>query len=76
MVGEGWTVMTVHYEILGRLRRDIGRLDALDLIVSEIEDEETRERFDGFMKEVNKRTRLLNRDLNRIEKEILEISKE
>lgn len=59
-------------EILGRLRRDIGRLDALLAIIDEVEDEAVRERLESTEKLIIRNRKPLLADLNRIEKGLTE----
>lgn len=61
----------VNVEILGRLRRDIGRLDTLLLNLEEIEDDETREELEGFDRKLREYRKSLWKSLARIEKEMV-----
>ncbi len=61
----------VTIEILGRLRRDVGRLDALLSILQEIEDEEAREKLETFDKNIREYRKPMLFDLARVEKEIV-----
>ena len=63
--------MSYNIEILGRLRRDIGRLDALLAILEEIEDEETREKLESFDKRIREYRQPMLRDLARVEREMV-----
>ena len=63
--------MSYNTEILGRLRRDIGRLDALLAILEEIEDEETREKLEGFDKRIREYRKPMLRDLERVERDMI-----